>query len=51
MYIANGEDKNYWSYIKWTSALYNFKKLKFGCSSIEYNENTGRVNYLKFEEK
>ncbi len=48
----NGEsDYGNWSYIKWTTCLSDFKKRKFECSEIIYNENTGRIDHIKFKEK
>jgi len=39
-----------WSYIKWTTCLADFKRRKFTCDDIKYNENTGRVSEIVFKE-
>lgn len=35
----------------WTTAINDFWKLKFQCTSVEYSENNSRVKSLTFEEK
>ena len=37
--------------IKWTTVFKSFRKMAFTCEKIEYNNNTGRVNKLVFQEK
>ena len=39
-----------WSYIKWSTCLYSFKSKKFSCSEIRYNDDTGRIDGITFEE-
>ena len=39
-----------WSYIKWTTCLSDFKKRKFKCAGVGYNENNGYINEIIFEE-
>lgn len=44
-------DSRTWSSVKWTTAMADFKKRKFKCNGIHYNETTGRVDSIKFIEK
>ena len=39
-----------WVYVKWTTALADFKRKKFICDQIHYSENTGRVDNIVFKE-
>ena len=39
-----------WSYIKWTTCFADFKKRKFKCKDINYNNDTGVVDKIEFEE-
>ena len=54
--IESNTDGNYkqegggWSQVIWNTALYDFKKKNFKCTEIKYNENTGRIISLRFEE-
>ena len=44
-------DKNVgWNQATWKPAVYDLKTRKFKCTDVKYNEKTGRVNYMKFEE-
>jgi len=39
-----------WSHITWETALYDFKKRRFTCEDILYDEETGRVDKIIFKE-
>ena len=39
-----------WTTATWTTYLYSFKQKKFKCNTIEYNQKTGLINKLVFEE-
>ena len=43
-------DKSDWWYCTWTTAASDFKTRKFKCTGTEYDEITGYVNKIKFEE-
>ena len=45
------KNTNTWYSIEWTTALYNFKKCKFKCDDFHYNDNTGRIDNIKFVQK
>lgn len=49
--INDSSDSSVWSSVKWTTVLSDFKKRKFECKEITYNENTGRVENILFVEK
>lgn len=49
--INDSSDSKVWSSVKWTTVLSDFKKRKFECEEITYNENTGRVENILFVEK
>ena len=39
-----------WSYCTWTTAASDFKSRKFRCTGTKYNEETGYIERLSFEE-
>lgn len=39
-----------WYYATWRTAVYDFKTRKFKCTNVHYNEDTGYVDLLEFEE-
>lgn len=39
-----------WSSAEWRTALYDLKSKKFKCTDIKYNTDTGRIEYMKFEQ-
>lgn len=41
---------NGWTVITWNTVLNDFKKRRFTCKDMEYNEHTGLVNLIVFEE-
>lgn len=41
---------NDWSYCEWTTAASDFKSRRFRCTGTEYNDNTGYVEKISFEE-
>lgn len=45
-----GETSTDWYCVTWRTAAYDFKTKKFKCNGIEYNEETGYVSKIKFEE-
>lgn len=40
-----------WSSVKWTTVLSDFKKRKFECAEVFYNDNTGKIDSMVFIEK
>ncbi len=46
----NGTYNYGWSSAEWRTALYDLKSRKFKCSEVRYNEDTGRIVFMKFEE-
>lgn len=40
-----------WSSAEWRTALYDLKSRKFSCESVEYEETTGRINKMVFNER
>ncbi len=49
-YNTSGKNLDKWSSAVWNTALYDFKKRRFKCTEVTYNEKTGRVNCITFEE-
>ena len=49
--VNDVSDSKVWSSIKWTTVLADFKKRKFECYEINYNEDTGRIDNIIFKEK
>lgn len=49
--VNDSSDSKVWSSVKWTTVLSDFKKRKFKCEEITYNEDTGRVENMLFVEK
>lgn len=47
----NTDTWDVWKSIKWTTCLADFKRKKFGCEEINYNQDTGYIDYIKFKEK
>lgn len=47
---SNPSETDSWTMAVWETALYDLKTRKFTCKEIKYNETTGRVNYIYFEE-
>ena len=45
-----GGDRTGWSSAEWRTALYDLKTRKFRCTDVKYNEDTGRIIFMKFEE-
>ena len=39
-----------WYYTTWRTAVYDFKTRKFKCTNVHYNETTGYIDLLEFEE-
>ncbi len=39
-----------WSRITWETALYDFKKRRFTCENMHYNEETGQIDIIIFKE-
>ena len=39
-----------WSRITWETALYDFKKRRFTCEDMHYNEETGQIDIIIFKE-
>ena len=50
--VKNTTNKDYtkWTQIIWKTVLYDLKNRKFKCTDLKYNESTGRVNEIVFEE-
>ena len=50
--VINSTKKDYriWTTIVWETVLYDLKSRKFTCSDLTYNDTTGRVNEIVFEE-
>lgn len=50
--VINTTKKDYriWTTIIWETVLYDLKSRKFTCTSFTYNDTTGRVNEIVFEE-
>lgn len=46
----NSTTLSLWSKANYKSALYDLKSRKFKCTDFKYNNSTGRVNYIEFEE-
>lgn len=40
-----------WSSAEWRTALYDLKSRKFSCVSVEYDDTTGRINKMVFNER
>ena len=45
-----GGTRTGWSSAEWRTALYDLKTRKFRCTDVTYNEDTGRIVFMKFEE-
>jgi hypothetical protein len=45
-----GNTKYGWSSVEWKTCLYDLKSRKFKCVDTTYNENTGRIVEMVFEE-
>ncbi len=43
------DDRDWW-YCEWTTAASDFKSRKFKCTGTEYNETTGYIEKISFEE-
>lgn len=50
--VRNTSGKNYrgWTQVVWETVLYDLKNRKFKCTDLTYNDATGRVNEIVFEE-
>lgn len=47
---TNSAKENSWTKAEFKSALYDLKTRKFKCTKLDYNTETGRVNYIEFKE-
>lgn len=46
----NKSDIDGWTMAEWETALYDMKKRKYTCDSVQFNATTGRINCMKFSE-
>ena len=49
--ITNRKDNlTEWSSMTWETALYDFKKRRFTCEDMHYNDETGQIDIIIFKE-